>query len=743
MEQKTARKGIGLSGKTLKEMLGEKEKLYKETGFYYGLEDLPLSTEDPLKLELLHARLLAAAIAGRETTRMISASPQIREVAELAVALYTPEGDCILQSTGIIIHIPIIGHVIEWMINQDYEEEEGINDGDCFTSNDCLIAGMHAADVYDIQPIFWEGELIGWVGTVIMEAEVGAMEAGCIPGGATNRFVDGVHFSAEKSAVNDTHLKGFERKIRFDIRSADMFLLDRKGALAADIAVKQEIKKIIEEFGIDYYMGGVREIIEIERRAQLERVRRRTVPGKFHSPSTFENYLAEARVPPHHAVDQITLVPWDFHIRPDGTYFIDFDGTGSWGWHVNNCTPSALIGALCMMMTQTISYTGKSNHGTFLTVGMNAPYDTFVNPGTTRFSGTNPFAWPLNGGPKVMAQQSHAFFCRGYVEEVRACCATVSGGATGFVGIDHLGNDDFSFLQFEGGGAEGSGAFGIRDGVITETISQPDSDMGNLEIWELIIPMVWLGRQLLPDSCGHGKYRSGYSLIGTQMIYKTPMLAIEELHMGASVKIHPDLGMFGGYPGPTGFAKLLTNTNSKQLIEERKPLPHGIDRPGESDVERLVEGKLIVNTNCGVWLEDIAKDGDILQSFYGSAAAAFGDPIKRDPALAKKDLDNGLLTIETCRNIYCIEAQYDEKAEEWTIDEKKTAEMREARRKERLSKGIPTSQWWHKRRQDIVEGKVTPLIRKMYNDSLAKGQRWPGEWRGFWDLPQDFSFEEE
>ena len=164
MRQKAGKKGTGYGGKPLKQMLADRERLYEETGFYYGLKDLPIEAEDPLKLEIFHERLLASAIAGRETTRMVSASPQVRETAELAVVLYTPEGDCVLQSTGLLIHIPIIGKVVQWMIKQDYEEEEGINDGDCFTSNDVAIAGMHTADIYDIQPIFWEEELIGWVG---------------------------------------------------------------------------------------------------------------------------------------------------------------------------------------------------------------------------------------------------------------------------------------------------------------------------------------------------------------------------------------------------------------------------------------------------------------------------------------------------------------------------------------------------------------------------------------------------
>ena len=89
------KKGIGEGGKTLIQMLEERDKAYRETGYMYGLEKLELYEKNPMKLELLNSRILAALIAGRETTRMICASPLVREVAELATALYTADGTCI------------------------------------------------------------------------------------------------------------------------------------------------------------------------------------------------------------------------------------------------------------------------------------------------------------------------------------------------------------------------------------------------------------------------------------------------------------------------------------------------------------------------------------------------------------------------------------------------------------------------------------------------------------------------
>ena len=210
----TEKKGIGQDSTTLKEMLDKSRQLWNETGNYYGLKKRPLSEKDPLKMELLWSRLLGAVVAGRESARMIAASPLIREVGELATAIYTPEGYCVVQSTGIILHITLMGETIQWMIDQDYEHDAqigGIREGDIFNSNDGNIAGMHSMDVYDITPIFWEGELVAWVSTVTMEGETGALSPGLQPSGATERFVDGLRLTCEKTGTNDTYFKSFER----------------------------------------------------------------------------------------------------------------------------------------------------------------------------------------------------------------------------------------------------------------------------------------------------------------------------------------------------------------------------------------------------------------------------------------------------------------------------------------------------------------------------------------------------
>ncbi len=727
---------IGWNGKTLKEMLTESEQAYQETGSYCGLRDLELATTDPLKLELFHARLRAAMVSAREQVRMISASPITREVAELAVALYTPEGDCIIQSTGIIIHIDVMGQVIKWMIGHDYEHEVGIDEGDIFTCNDNMIAGLHPPDVYDIIPIFWEGELIAWAGTVIMETEIGGISPGGVPSLATERFVEGIRWSAEKTGINDRWIRANEERIKNNCRQPDILLLDRKAALAADIKVREEVKALAGEIGIDYYKRAIRELIEVEKLAQLARVKRRTVPGRLRTVGVFENYYSDMPVPPPHAIDYVTLVPFDFHIRPDGSYFWDFDGAGHWGWHPNNTSPSAMDGAASLFLTQTIAYTGHANSGTLLSVESNCPYDTFVNP-------SNPFiaTGGLLSGPNLLGAlgvglQSRSFFSRGFVEEVMA--GSPSHFPFALAGKDQLGRD-FGQIQNENAGTHGSGGLAIRDGFVGYVMWLPPADMGNAEVWEISFPILCVGRRLLPDSCGWGRFRSGYPIVATYMIYKTPQVGIDCAPQTTNDRIYLDSGMFGGYPGVNQFARLMVKSNTRELIALRRPLVHGLS-PEEDELTNNISGELLVETSASRYFKSPAKDGDFLQVAYGGNAGGFGDPIKRDPALAKKDLEIGLLAPERCRGIYGIEASYDERTEEWVIDQEKTAELRGQRRKERLAKGVPVSEWWRQRRQDILAGNLPPLLKTAYNGSLEKGERWPAEFRTFWDIPSDFTF---
>ena len=104
--------GICYENKTLVEAVNEKEKLFRETGFAYGLERLELVENDPAKFMRFQMRLVAACINARETAKLISANPMSMVQGELLFMLANPEGDVVSASYGLSGHIQAFPFII-------------------------------------------------------------------------------------------------------------------------------------------------------------------------------------------------------------------------------------------------------------------------------------------------------------------------------------------------------------------------------------------------------------------------------------------------------------------------------------------------------------------------------------------------------------------------------------------------------------------------------------------------------
>jgi N-methylhydantoinase B/oxoprolinase/acetone carboxylase alpha subunit len=727
------RKGLGEDGKTLRQMLEESEQIYKKTGFYGGITDLQLRHQDPLKYELFHSRIVAALISGRETTKMISGSPFVREVAELCIGLYTPEGDNIAQSTGIQLHIQCMGDLIKWMINKNYEEDVGIAEGDLFCSNDNAICGVHMADVYDLLPIFQDGELLGWVCTVIMEPDVGGVTPSCMPMANVERASDGVKICAEKVGSNDQLRRDFEIRIEQTMGMPQLFTLDRKGAIAANIRVRKEALKMIDEFGLDYYKRASRELIEEERRAQLGRIRERTIPGRYRNVSPLEFYMKDQPVSWLPAKrDVIRLAPIEMEILASGEMVLDFEGAGEWGWHSMNSTPSGMSGGLSIGLIHTMCYDGRANLGSILPCHLKLPVDSVFNPSNIR-------ELPTSNGWAPICQVfglwfeliSQAYYARGFREEVFSL-STNGGGIPG--GYDQYGVKR-ALMNASGAGILGAGARGVADGLDNGgVLFTPEVDMGNFEVWEMFVPYLDLGRIHDPYTVGYGRFRSGASIAAMWLHHNSREAVIGGCGANTSDAILPNRGLFGGYPPGRQQFFLIRNPKINELVAKRESLVHAMGDPDRPDFHRL-EGEVIRMSMTSPVLE--INDGDLMIC-APMASGGLGDPVERDTRRVKEDLDNGLATPRIARDIYCVEAQYDDSGKEWAVDSGKTDELRQKKREQRLTQGVPTRQWWQQARERVMAKGMNGMLIEMYQNSMKMSNRFTQEFNDFWALPENF-----
>ena len=78
-------------------------------------------------------------------------------------------------------------------------------------------------------------------------------------------------------------------------------------------------------------------------------------------------------------------------------------------------------------------------------------------------------------------------------------------------------------------------------------------------------------------------------------------------------------------------------------------------------------------------------------------------------------------------------------AKQWQVDETASEEMRQAKRKERLSKGVQAKEWWKKYRQRVADRNMDSKIVEMYQSSMKMSESFSQEYKDFWALPDDWT----
>src|SRR5919106_1371387 len=456
---------IGWGGRRLDEMLADSERLFAKTGAYFGLDGgLELKASDPIGYEKLFSRIRGGLVSARETALNISASPIVRELGELCFALYTPEGDSIALSTGIIVHVHTMSDAIKYMVRNGWEDNPKIRPGDIFANDDPVIGDVHNADVQTFVPIFWENELVAWAGGVTHVLDIGASTPGGVPVGPT-------------------------------------YLLDERTRLAGCHMIREAIERVILEEGLDRFKQFSREVIEEGRRSFKSRIREMTVPGRYRAASFMDNtYADKVQLPARARRDFVMHSPFEVRIGGDGDYALDLEGASAWGWHSMNCTPSAMQGAIWVMFTQTLICNDKVNDGAYFAVKTNFPEGSIANLGDAE--GSTGIAWAFlqpafTGYPRTL---SRALQSRGFIEEVIGAYS-VSGNVIQGGGVDQYGNSS-AIMNFEIA-AQGMGAKYVLDGTDTcAAMFNPEGDAGDIEMWELICPMIYLSRRIKPKTSG-------------------------------------------------------------------------------------------------------------------------------------------------------------------------------------------------------------------------------------------------
>lgn len=627
------------------------------------------------------------------------------------------------------------------MIENGYEENPGINEGDIFSTDDGNTGGApHPGDTYTYLPIFFDGEIVGWAAAVNHVMEAGAPVAGSWPGFAVDTTMDGLVFPPMKVGENYTPARWWEELWKARTRAPVFNILDDKMRLTGCMYIEQGVKEIIKKYGLDYYKRAIREVIEETRRAIVENIRTLCVPGVYEGTSfRVVKYKGLSQVWPHADKDFMLHTRMTVRISPEPKILGDLTGTSKWDYCAFNGYPGGADIAFYLPITGNFLHNTKMTSGLFYDIRSYYPEGCTYNPDTPYAAFSNIWAQSMSMGALHWNALTRAFYARGFLEE----CISCEGDWAGIQGAGTLANgQQYGFTNFEQVGGVAQGAYPFRDGIpVAWAMWTQLCNIGNQEEWEYLIPpFFYLGRRLVKDFCGHGKYRGGLGLSSVHWIVQPGRdLYISRGGAGMAQTPFVAIGQCGGYPAPNSWYVALRKSNLNEKIKEGLPYP----RSADEILEYVNEGKIEAK-DLQIFKADPPQlkmeDGDVFSDASG-AAGGWGDPLERDPYMVINDLNNEWISEKiayTCYGVVAKKSSIDGKVR-YELDVESTEKTREERKKARLS-CQSVKNWWMKERKRVINKDFIEPVRYTYKSSFSTkdGEKFRQYYVSFWQLDKDY-----
>lgn len=725
---------------SLKQQLEANEELFEKTGHLFGYEKLARKESDPGTYEAVWHILSSICNAGWSVGCMASTSPVAAEGGDALWGLHTPTGEAICVSRGITAHPGLLADMIKNFIRLGYEDYPGFNNGDIFENNDPHYGGIHTPDFDMCMPIVYEGKLIAWATSVTHVNDVGMAQAGSIGFLNPNVFADGLTFSMEKVGEADKYFPWYDLRIKSRTRTPDYVLGDARGRLAGCITIRERLFEVIEKYGLDFIQDASKEYVEDSRRYAVSRVRTQAIPGRIRK-SQFKDLAMKGKrvLDPSQDIDVLFNLPMEMTVNPDATVRFSLRGASATVPFGENISPTALKSGLLNGYSHIVGFDMFNSGPTASWEVEMPPSGSWANPFEVDYFASSGVAW----APAVIWMSSlyevfgRLFQMRGFVEEMAAGAATTMTAE--FAGQTQHGMYLASLTLEQA--SNGSPARGYADGENSAwCIYTPNADFGSAEVIEGYLPIMYLGRNIEPDSGGYGQFRGGLGHTAVWMIYGTTGIDYQCGCAGMRSKVLPNHGMYGAYPTWPDRPSYAHDTNLKELIDAQQPLIHERGPAEDPYLPKTLKARQMESSAIAPFVtpEPLQNYDVILHPISG--AQSMGDPITRDPARIEADLNKGWTSRRVAEDIHGLVVKQ-ESERDFSVDLAASEKRRQGIRAERKKKAVPFKQWWAEERKKVeARENMNEAVLEMWRSSMRLSPTYGDELRAFWKLPNDFVF---
>lgn len=511
-------------------------------------------------------------------------STVIREARDCSCALLDPSGRIIAEAE----HIPMQMNSLSLPFGACLRKFGGIGPGEVFVINDPYQGGQHLQDITLFSPIFLDGELVAFAGSIAHHVDIGGASAG-LTFDAREIFQEGLRLPGLKlHADRDFAPGGVMYELVFgNFREPHSTIGDLRAQLAANHVGALRFEKIARRYGIATMRNCIEAALDYSERMVRQAIQR--IPDGTYEAEDFIDG----------GVFNDDPIPIRVRLAVQGSdLHIDFTGTHPQVPEFLNVplgsTYSAAFSAIKMLLCAGGNRI-PANEGCFRPITLTVPEGSLLNP-------QPPF--PVR-----------ARMCGAYRVFDAILMALGKAIPDRVPGLGFHVNTTTGFSRFHNGRYWifiedlGGGWGGTPQGDGADMLDTPLSNckVTPVEALEIDHPHLMVERyELLPDSCGLGRFRGG---LGSIREYRVLGEGVEFFGYADRHKFAPR-GAVGGRDGTSGGFYVRRG-------EKLEKLP--------SKVKRSV------------------RVGDIVHIVVGGGGG-YGDPEERDPEALESDIRQGKIT---------------------------------------------------------------------------------------------------
>ena len=514
---------------------------------------------DAIDLEVVKARLSGIVQEMQNSLFRTGFSTIVRESQDASCALMDANGEVVAQHVVLPLHIGAFPACTAAVIDAFRGD---IAEGDAFIINHPYHGGSpHAPDIAVITPIFVDGELFGFAGSIAHKSDIGGPVPGSCSGQAREIFNEGLHLPAVRYQRGYRENGDLERLIGANSRTPELVLGDIRGQLGADRLGEKRLNELVGKSRPEKILACFERVLAMSE-GKLRAAIAEWNDGRFEA----ERFVDD---------DGIDLEqPVRIHVvveKAGDKLHLDFSGSADQTKGPANIRPPLVEAACAYALISLI------DPGTYVSSGLVRGFRMTAREGSV----LNPrFPAPVNTyNPTIHALVDAIFDAMSHIVpgKVRAdgsgSRSIILGGRSTYTGK--------GYVQYEiiAGGA---GARAGKDGISGITVNQSNAKIAPIEIIESEFPTRVTRFELIQDSGGAGEFRGG---LGIRREYLN--LADARFSIRSMKHIIPPNGCAGGASGRPGSIWINPDTSEAKRLPTRYadyPLRAGdvfrLDTPG-------------------------------------------------------------------------------------------------------------------------------------------------------------------